>query len=68
MPDMATLPQLIEEDVRSLDRAARQIAAHMAAAQQREPGAGLGLSVLNIADTADLFKQKFDPHTRSSPR
>jgi len=68
MPDMATLPQLIEEDVRSLDRAARQIAAHMAAAQQREPVAGLDLSVLNIADTADLFKQKFDRYTRSSLR
>src|SRR5690349_4100729 len=38
--------------------AAQVIAAQMAAAQQREPGAGLDLSVLNMADTADLFKKK----------
>jgi predicted regulator of Ras-like GTPase activity (Roadblock/LC7/MglB family) len=38
--------------------ATRQIAAQMAIAQQREPGAGLDLSVLNLADTAGLFKKK----------
>ena len=38
--------------------AARVIAAQMAAAQQRDPGAGLDLSMLNLADTADLFKKK----------
>jgi predicted regulator of Ras-like GTPase activity (Roadblock/LC7/MglB family) len=38
--------------------AARQIAAQMAVAQQREPDAGLDLSVLNCADTAGLFKKK----------
>jgi len=38
--------------------AARQIAAQLAVAQQREPEAGLDLSVLNLADTAGLFKKK----------
>ena len=38
--------------------AAKLIAAQMATAQQREPGGGLDLSVLNLADTADLFKKK----------
>ena len=37
---------------------ARQIAAQMATAHQREPGAGLDLSVLNLADTAGLFKRR----------
>jgi predicted regulator of Ras-like GTPase activity (Roadblock/LC7/MglB family) len=37
---------------------AKQIAAQMATAQQRDPGAGLDLSVLNMADTAGLFKKK----------
>jgi predicted regulator of Ras-like GTPase activity (Roadblock/LC7/MglB family) len=38
--------------------AGRQIADQMALAQQREPSAGLDLSVLNLAETADLFKKK----------
>ena len=38
--------------------AAQIIATQMAAAQQREPGAGLDLSILNLADTAGLFKKK----------
>jgi predicted regulator of Ras-like GTPase activity (Roadblock/LC7/MglB family) len=38
--------------------AAKQIAAQMCVAQERDPGGGLDLSVLNLADTADLFKKK----------
>jgi predicted regulator of Ras-like GTPase activity (Roadblock/LC7/MglB family) len=38
--------------------AARQIAAQMTVARQRDPNAGLDLSVLNVADTAGLFKRK----------
>ena len=38
--------------------ASTNIAKQMVVAQQRDPGAGLDLSVLNIADTADLFKRK----------
>ncbi|HYG35240.1 MAG TPA: roadblock/LC7 domain-containing protein [Clostridia bacterium] len=38
--------------------AAELIASQMRAARERDPGAGLDLSVLNIADTADLFKKK----------
>jgi hypothetical protein len=30
----------------------------MCVAQERDPGGGLDLSVLNLADTADLFKKK----------
>ena len=35
-----------------------RIAAQMQAAQQRDPGASLDLSVLNMADTSGLFKRK----------
>ena len=38
--------------------AAAQVADQMARAQEREPGAGLDLSELNLADTRDLFKRK----------
>ena len=38
--------------------AARQIAAQMTVARQRDPDAGLDLSVLNVADTAGLFKKR----------
>src|SRR5436305_13692226 len=38
--------------------AAKNIAEQMVIAQQRDPGAGLDLSVLNVADTADFFKRK----------
>ncbi len=38
--------------------AAEKIAAQLRAAQERDPGGGLDLSVLNLADTADLFKKK----------
>jgi predicted regulator of Ras-like GTPase activity (Roadblock/LC7/MglB family) len=38
--------------------AAKTIAGQMAVAQQREPGGGLDLSMLNLADTAGLFKKK----------
>jgi len=38
--------------------AAKKIAEQMQVAQQREPGAGLDLSVLNMADTSDVFKRK----------
>ncbi len=38
--------------------AAQQIAAQMIVAQERDPGAGLDLSVLNLADTSELFKKK----------
>ena len=38
--------------------AAQQIAAQMQVAQQRDPGAGLDLSELNLADTADVFKRR----------
>lgn len=37
---------------------ARNIAAQLRCAQQRDPGAGLDLSVLNLADPSDLFKRK----------
>jgi len=40
--------------------AAQRIAEQLQIAQQRDPGAGLDLSVLNMADTADLFKRKQD--------
>ena len=38
--------------------AARNIANQMETAQQREPGAGLDLSVLNLADPSEVFKRK----------
>ena len=38
--------------------AATNIAKQLVVAQERDPGSGLDLSVLNIADTADLFKRK----------
>jgi predicted regulator of Ras-like GTPase activity (Roadblock/LC7/MglB family) len=37
---------------------ARHIAHQMQRAQERDPGGGLDLSVLNIADTAGVFKRK----------
>ena len=38
--------------------AGENIAEQMRIAQERDPGNGLDLSVLNLADTADLFKRK----------
>jgi len=38
--------------------AAEQIAAQLRVAQERDPGAGLDLSVLNLADTTEVFKKK----------
>jgi predicted regulator of Ras-like GTPase activity (Roadblock/LC7/MglB family) len=38
--------------------AAGKVATQLVAAQDRDPSSGLDLSVLNIADTADLFKRK----------
>jgi predicted regulator of Ras-like GTPase activity (Roadblock/LC7/MglB family) len=38
--------------------AAKRIAAQMGAAQTRDPAAGLDLSALNFANTAELFKRK----------
>jgi predicted regulator of Ras-like GTPase activity (Roadblock/LC7/MglB family) len=38
--------------------ACQQIAAQLQVAREREPGAGLDLSELNLADTSDLFKRK----------
>ena len=38
--------------------ASEKIAAQMRVAQDRDPGNGLDLSVLNLADTAELFKRK----------
>ncbi len=38
--------------------AAKNIAKQMEVAQQREPGAGLDLSVLNLADPSEVFKRK----------
>lgn len=38
--------------------AAEQIAEQLRVAQERDPGGGLDLSVLNLADTSDLFKRK----------
>jgi len=35
-----------------------RIAEHLKAAYERDPGAGLDLSVLNIADTSSVFKRK----------
>ncbi len=38
--------------------AAEKVAVQLRIAQERDPGGGLDLSELNIADTADLFKRK----------
>ena len=38
--------------------AAEQIASQMKVAHQRDPEAGLDLSVLNLADTSEVFKRK----------
>jgi predicted regulator of Ras-like GTPase activity (Roadblock/LC7/MglB family) len=38
--------------------ARKQIADQLKAAQERDPGAGLDLSVLNLADPSELFKRK----------
>jgi predicted regulator of Ras-like GTPase activity (Roadblock/LC7/MglB family) len=37
---------------------AERIAAQLKIAQQREPGEGLDLSILNVADTSGVFKKK----------
>lgn len=38
--------------------ACERIAGQIKTAQERDPGAGLDLSVLNVADTADFFKRR----------
>jgi predicted regulator of Ras-like GTPase activity (Roadblock/LC7/MglB family) len=38
--------------------AAQQMAAQLRLAQQRNPGAGLDLSALNLADTRDVFRKR----------
>jgi predicted regulator of Ras-like GTPase activity (Roadblock/LC7/MglB family) len=38
--------------------AGEKIAEQMRSAQERDPGGGLDLSVLNLADTTELFKRK----------
>ena len=38
--------------------AAERIAAQLQLAQERDPGAGLDLSVLNLADPSEVFKKK----------
>ena len=38
--------------------AAEQIANQMIAAQERDPGGGLDLSMINLADTSGLFKRR----------
>src|SRR5215467_13422239 len=38
--------------------AAEQVAAQMVAAQDRDPGGGLDLSMINLADTSGLFKRR----------
>jgi predicted regulator of Ras-like GTPase activity (Roadblock/LC7/MglB family) len=38
--------------------AAQEIAAQLRLAQQRDPGAGLDLSALNLADVSDLFRKR----------
>ncbi len=38
--------------------AAERIAVQLRTAQDRDPGGGLDLSVLNLADTSDVFKRK----------
>ena len=39
-------------------QARERIAEKLKVAHERDPGAGLDLSVLNMADTSDLFKRK----------
>jgi predicted regulator of Ras-like GTPase activity (Roadblock/LC7/MglB family) len=46
--------------------AAEQIADQMRAAQDRDPEGGLDLSVLNVADTADIFKRKGSSEKRKA--
>src|SRR6516225_720114 len=38
--------------------AAEQVAAQMVAAQERDPGGGLDLSMINLADTSGLFRRR----------
>ena len=38
--------------------AAQQVAQQLQTAQQRDPGAGLDLSMLNLADPSEVFKKK----------
>ncbi len=38
--------------------AVKRIACQLAIASEREPGQGLDLSVLNVADTGDFFRRK----------
>ena len=38
--------------------AAEQVAAQMIAAQERDPGGGLDLSMINLADTSGLFRRR----------
>lgn len=38
--------------------AAKRIAVHLQIAQERDPGSGLDLSELNLADTSGIFKRK----------
>jgi predicted regulator of Ras-like GTPase activity (Roadblock/LC7/MglB family) len=40
--------------------ATKKAARQLQAAQERDPGGGLDLSVLNIADTRDIFKRRDD--------
>jgi predicted regulator of Ras-like GTPase activity (Roadblock/LC7/MglB family) len=39
-------------------RASPRIATQLLAAKERDPGGGLDLSVLNVADTSELFRRK----------
>jgi hypothetical protein len=38
--------------------AVKKVGAQMQVAMERDPGGGLDLSMLNVADTRDLFKRK----------
>jgi predicted regulator of Ras-like GTPase activity (Roadblock/LC7/MglB family) len=44
--------------------AAEQIARQLKTAQERDPGAGLDLSVLNLADPSEMFKRKSKPKAK----
>jgi predicted regulator of Ras-like GTPase activity (Roadblock/LC7/MglB family) len=44
--------------------AADKIAAQLKRAQERDPGAGLDLSVLNLADPSEVFKRTSKPKAR----
>lgn len=46
--------------------AAEKIVAQLKIAQERDPGAGLDLSVLNVADTSGVFKKKRERAKRNS--